>query len=236
MSVTSKPTPSSTLPSPFLMGLTLIDFKVATRAAWTELDPTHHVLGCLFHLTQVLKPWVEWTMFRGARLGGFPTLEQLHSSMVNHHWWLQKILLPWPCLTRFFPGALESASASEPPAPAPARGRGARGGRMRRAGGARGRGAAPLFRQCPFWKTIMMIVYLSYSPRAGNTHKFLYQLLPSRGLETEKNELVLCQNRECEGCGWRLRSTKIRTSGSTFIRDIEKERTSGHIIRNKLTA
>ena len=46
------------------------------------------------------------------------------------------------------PGALESASAGEPPAPAPApaRGRGVRGGRMRRAGGARGRGAAPLFR------------------------------------------------------------------------------------------
>ena len=39
------------------------------------------------------------------------------------------------------PGALESVSAGEPPAPA--RGRGARGGRMRRAGGARGRGAAP---------------------------------------------------------------------------------------------
>ena len=44
------------------------------------------------------------------------------------------------------PGALESASAGEPPAPATARGRGARGGRMRRAGGARGRRAAPLFR------------------------------------------------------------------------------------------
>ena len=58
-------------------------------------------------------------MFRGARLAGFPTLKQLYS------------------LT----GALESASASEPPAPAC--GRGARGGRMRRAGGARGRGAAP---------------------------------------------------------------------------------------------
>ena len=37
----------------------MIDFEVAMRAAWTELDPTHHVLGCLFHLTQVLKPWVE---------------------------------------------------------------------------------------------------------------------------------------------------------------------------------
>ena len=57
----------------------------------------------------------------------------------------------------------------------------------------------------------MMFVYLSSFPRAGNTHKFLYQLLPSRGLETEKNELVLCQNRECEGCGRRLRSTQIRT-------------------------
>ena len=44
------------------------------------------------------------------------------------------------------PRALESASADEPPALALARGRGARGGRMRRAGGARGRGAAPLFR------------------------------------------------------------------------------------------
>ena len=59
MSVISKPTPSSTLPSPSLMGLMLIDFKVAMRAAWTELDPTHHVTGCLFNLTQVLKPWVE---------------------------------------------------------------------------------------------------------------------------------------------------------------------------------
>ena len=57
MSVISKPTPSSTLPSPSLMELTLIDFKVAMRVAWTELDPTHHLLGCLFHLTQVLKPW-----------------------------------------------------------------------------------------------------------------------------------------------------------------------------------
>ena len=50
-------------------------------------------------------------------------------------------------LTMFFsilPGALESVSAGEPPAPAG--GRGARGGRMPWAGGARGRGAAPLFR------------------------------------------------------------------------------------------
>ena len=49
----------------------MIDFEVAMRAAWTELQPTHHVplpfclclfafaFGCLFHLTQVLKPWVE---------------------------------------------------------------------------------------------------------------------------------------------------------------------------------
>ena len=59
MSVTLRPTPSSTLPSPSLMGLTLIDFKVAMRADWTELDPTHHILGGLFHLSQVLKPWVE---------------------------------------------------------------------------------------------------------------------------------------------------------------------------------
>ena len=59
MSVTSKPTPSLTLPSPSLMGLMLIDFEVAMRAAWTEPDPTHHVHGCLFHLTQALKPWVE---------------------------------------------------------------------------------------------------------------------------------------------------------------------------------
>ena len=59
MSITSKATPSSTLSLPSLMGLTLIDFKVAMRAAWIELDPTHHVLGCLFYLTQVLKPWVE---------------------------------------------------------------------------------------------------------------------------------------------------------------------------------
>ena len=37
----------------------MIEFEVAMRAAWTELDPTHHVTGCLFNLTQVLKPWVE---------------------------------------------------------------------------------------------------------------------------------------------------------------------------------
>ena len=37
----------------------MIDFDVAMRAAWTELQPTHHVPGCLFLLTQVLKPWVE---------------------------------------------------------------------------------------------------------------------------------------------------------------------------------
>ena len=37
----------------------MIDFEVAMRAAWTELQRTHHVPGCLFHLTQVLKPWVE---------------------------------------------------------------------------------------------------------------------------------------------------------------------------------
>ena len=36
---------------------------------------------------------------------------------------------------------------------------------------------------------------------------FLFQLLPSWGLEIENNELILCQNRECEGYGWRLRST-----------------------------
>ena len=53
----------------------------------------------------------------------------------------------------------------------------------------------------------MTFVYLSSFPRAGITHKFLYQLLPSWGLETENNELILCQNRECEGCGRRLRST-----------------------------
>ena len=74
-----------------------------------------------------------------ARLGGFATLEQLHSSEV--------IAKDTSSLTMFdsiLPGALESVSAGEPPAPA--RGREARGGRMRRAGGARGRGAAPLFR------------------------------------------------------------------------------------------
>ena len=30
----------------------LLDFEVAMRAAWTELDPTHHICGFLFHLTQ----------------------------------------------------------------------------------------------------------------------------------------------------------------------------------------
>ena len=79
-------------------------------------------------------------MFRGARLGGFPTsLEQLHSSVV-----IEKDTSSMTLFDSILPGALESVSAGEPPAPA--RGRGARGGRMRRAGGARGRGAAPLFR------------------------------------------------------------------------------------------
>ena len=58
-------------------------------------------------------------MFRGARLGGFPTLEQLHSSVV--------IAKDTSSVTLFdsnLPGAFESASAGKPPAPAPARGRG----------------------------------------------------------------------------------------------------------------
>ena len=89
MSVASKPTPSSTLPSPFLMGLT--------------------------------------------------SLEQLHSSVV-----IAKDTSSVTMFDSILPGALESVSADEPPPTT--RGRGARGGRMRRAGGARGRGAAPLFR------------------------------------------------------------------------------------------
>ena len=28
----------------------MIDFEVAMRAAWTELQSSHHVPGCLFHL------------------------------------------------------------------------------------------------------------------------------------------------------------------------------------------
>ena len=75
-------------------------------------------------------------MFRGARLGGFLILEQLHSSVV-----IEKDTSSMTLFDSILPGALESVSAGEPPAPA--RGRGARGGRMRRAGGARGRGAAP---------------------------------------------------------------------------------------------
>ena len=39
-----------------------------------------------------------------------------------------------------------------------------------------------------------MFVFLSSFPRARNTDKFLYQLLPSWGLEPENNELILCQN------------------------------------------
>ena len=119
MSVASKPTPSSTLPSPFLMGLT--------------------------------------------------SLEQLHSSVV-----IEKDTSSMTLFDSILPGALESVSAGEPPAPA--RGRGARGGQMRQAGGARGRGAAPLFRQCTFWKT-MMFVFLSSFPRAGNTHKFSFSVV-----------------------------------------------------------
>ena len=42
----------------------MLDFEVAMRAVWTVLDPTHHIHGFLFHLTHVLKPWVEWTMSR----------------------------------------------------------------------------------------------------------------------------------------------------------------------------
>ena len=68
-------------------------------------------------------------------------MEQLHSSVV-----IAKDTSSMILFDSILPGALESASAGEPPAPAPARGRGARGGRMPWAGGARGRGAAPLFR------------------------------------------------------------------------------------------
>ena len=68
-------------------------------------------------------------------------MEQLHSSVV-----IAKDTSSVTLFDSILPGALESASADEPPAPAPARGRGARGGRMRRAGGARGRETAPLFR------------------------------------------------------------------------------------------
>ena len=66
-------------------------------------------------------------------------MEQLHSSEV-----IAKDTSSVTMFDSILPGALEFVSAGEPPAPAP--GRGARGGRMRRAGGARGRGAAPLFR------------------------------------------------------------------------------------------
>ena len=41
----------------YLPSHALMDFEVTMRAARTEPDPTHHVRGCLFHLTQVLKPW-----------------------------------------------------------------------------------------------------------------------------------------------------------------------------------
>ena len=77
-------------------------------------------------------PHSSCSLFRGAR--GFPTLEQLHSSVV-----IAKDTSSVTMFDSVLPGALESASADEPPALAPARGRGARGGRMRRAGGARGR-------------------------------------------------------------------------------------------------
>ena len=63
-------------------------------------------------------------------------MEQLHSSVV-----IAKDTSSVTMFDSILPGALESASAGKPPAPAPARGRGARGGRMRRAGGARGSGA-----------------------------------------------------------------------------------------------
>ena len=64
-------------------------------------------------------------------------MEQLHSSVV-----IAKDTSSVTMFDSVLPGALESASADEPPA----RGRGARGGQMRKAGGARGCGAAPLFR------------------------------------------------------------------------------------------
>ena len=44
-------------------------------------------------------------MFRGARLGGFPTLEQLYSSVV----------IAKDTSSMILPGALECASAGEPP-------------------------------------------------------------------------------------------------------------------------
>ena len=62
-------------------------------------------------------------------------MEQLHSSEV-----IAKDTSSVTMFDSILPGALESASAGKAPAPAPApaRGRGARGGQMRRAGGARG--------------------------------------------------------------------------------------------------
>ena len=68
-------------------------------------------------------------------------MEQLHSSVV-----IAKDTSSVTMFDSILPGALESASAGELPAPAPAPGRGARGGRVRQAGGAKCHGAAPLFK------------------------------------------------------------------------------------------
>ena len=56
-------------------------------------------------------------MFRGARLGGFLIMEQLHSSVV-----IAKDTSSVTMFDSILPGALESASAGKPPAPAHRRG------------------------------------------------------------------------------------------------------------------
>ena len=107
-------------------------------------------------------------MFRGARLGGFPTLEQLHSSVV-----IAKDTSSVTLFDSILPGALESASAGEPL-------------HQHLEGGPEedGCGGQAVQEVVEPFQVVHFLVdndvcFLSSFPRAGNTHTFLYQLLPS---------------------------------------------------------
>ena len=133
-------------------------------------------------------------------------LEQLHSSMVNHNWWLQKILLPWPCSTRFYQELLslhQLASRQH-------QHQQVEGGPEEYGFG--GQVVQEVVEQHPFSGSAhfgrQLCLFICHPSRGLETPiNFLFQLLPSWGLEIENNELILCQNRECEGYGRRLRST-----------------------------
>ena len=95
-------------------------------------------------------------------------MEQLHSSEV-----IAKDTSSVTMFDSILPGALESASAGELPAPAPGRGPEEDG-----CGGQVVQEIVEPF-QVVHFLVDNDVCFLSSFPRAGNTHTFLYQLLPS---------------------------------------------------------